>query len=202
MTRNYYNPTITTKADVRGCPSFVVDLAWALVAIPAAVDVPDTAISDTADTFTKAGHGLKTGMCVRVSTDGLALPSPLAAGTDYWVIRIDNDVVKLALTYADATAATAVPIDLTDTGSAAATVTLTPQTNAGTVVIERAINPTNKTSSLTWKTLQTYNLVTDTSPKTYAVTDNPYSWIRVTWSVTKGALSTNTAVLGGQAWAK
>lgn len=202
MTRNYYNPTITTKADVRGCPSFVVDLTWAMVAIPAAVDVPDTAISEPNNTFTKAGHGLVTGMCVRVSTDGLALPAPLAALTDYWVIRIDNDVVKLALTYADATAATVVPIDLTDTGSAAATVTLTPQTNAGTVLIERAINPTNKTTSLTWKTLQSYNLVTDSSPKSYTLVDNPYSWIRVTWNVTKGALASNTAVLGGQAWAK
>lgn len=70
----------------------------------------------TANTISIAGHGLVTGdgpVCVR--NLGGALPSPLVAQTDYWVIRIDANTLRLATSSGNALAGTF--IDLTTTGS-------------------------------------------------------------------------------------
>jgi hypothetical protein len=202
--RNYYQTSIGTKGDVRGCPSFVIDVAWVLAAVPGApVTLPDTDVSEPNNTFTKVAHGFKTGMSAVITTDGLAVPAPLVSGTAYFIIWVDNDTFKLALTRADAVAPTAVPIDLTDTGSAAATITFTPEANVATCEVERAINPSNSTSALSWTTISSINLVTASSPQTVAKVDNPYSWVRARFVVVSGAFTgTPTAILGGTAWAK
>jgi hypothetical protein len=75
-----------------------------------------TAVDNATDQLTSVGHGLLTGAgpaAVR-NIDG-ALPAPLAALTDYWVIRVDADTVKLAASSADALAGT--PINLTTNGT-------------------------------------------------------------------------------------
>jgi hypothetical protein len=200
--RNYYATSLATKGDVRGCPSFTVDLTWAFIAIPAPVAVLDTGVTVLANTFTSVAHGLKTGMSVIATTTGIALPDPIALLTEYFVIWIDNDTFKLALTRANAVLPAYVEIDILDQGSAAATITFTAQANEGTVLIERASNPTHATALLVWHTLQTYDIIAVASPQLYAKVDNPYSWIRVTWLPTKGALSSTTNVLGGQSWVK
>ena len=202
--RNYYNSSIATKGDVRGCPSWTIDVTWALAAVPLApVTLPDTAVSEPLNTFTKVAHGFKSGMSAKITSDGLAVPAPLVSGTAYFIIWISDDVFKLALTRADAVAATVVPIDLTDTGSAAATITFTPEANVATCEIERASNPTHSTALLDWKTVSSINLVTASSPQTVAKVDNPYAWVRARFVVTRGAfVGTPTAVLGGSSWAK
>jgi hypothetical protein len=79
-----------------------------------------TAVTNGADTLTIVGHGLVTGdggadgAAVRNVGDG-ALPSPLAALTGYWIIRVDNDTIKLATSQANAMLGTA--INLTTDGS-------------------------------------------------------------------------------------
>lgn len=73
-----------------------------------------------AGTLTRASHGYQTGVAVQVSTTG-ALPSPLAASTDYYVIRVDNNTFQLALTQALALAGTAIVI--ADAGTGTHTVT-------------------------------------------------------------------------------
>lgn len=75
-----------------------------------------TAVDTATDQLTIAGHGLVTGdgpAAVR-NVDG-ALPTGLAAVTDYWVIRVDANTVKLATSSANALAGTA--IDITAAGS-------------------------------------------------------------------------------------
>lgn len=63
---------------------------------------------------TSLPSNLLTGTRCRVSTT-TTLPSPLVAATDYYLIRVDNLTFKLATSYANAIAGTA--IDITTTGS-------------------------------------------------------------------------------------
>jgi hypothetical protein len=68
------------------------------------------------DQITIAGHGLVTGDGpAAVRNVGGALPGGLVALTDYWVIRVDANTLKLATSNSNALAGTA--IDLTTTGS-------------------------------------------------------------------------------------
>jgi hypothetical protein len=62
------------------------------------------------------GHGLLTGDSVYLTTTG-ALPTGLAVSTTYWVIKIDADSFKLATTFANAVAGTAINTSGTQSGT-------------------------------------------------------------------------------------
>lgn len=79
--------------------------------------IADAAFTTThaAETLTIASHGLSTGDGpVRPTTDD-TLPDGLATDTDYWVIKVDDNTIKLAASLDDAFAGTAV--SLADDGS-------------------------------------------------------------------------------------
>jgi len=86
-----------------------------------------TAVATT-DLCTLTSHGFKTGIKVQVSNSGGALPTGLAAATDYYIIKIAANTFKLASGLVDANAGT--PINLTSDGTG--TNTVTPQAVAGT----------------------------------------------------------------------
>lgn len=65
-------------------------------------------------------HGFTTGSTVDFLTDG-TLPTGLATGTTYWVIKIDDDIVSVASSKANAFAGTALPITIA-TGSGTHTI--------------------------------------------------------------------------------
>lgn len=65
---------------------------------------------------TSIPSNLLTGTRVRVSTT-TTLPSPLVAATDYYLIRISDSTYKLATSYANAIAGTAIDITTTGTGT-------------------------------------------------------------------------------------
>jgi hypothetical protein len=71
--------------------------------------------SAATDAITLTTHNLYTGMAIMVSTDSGTLPAELSPNTLYYVIRIDADTFKLATTFANALAGTA--INLTTDGS-------------------------------------------------------------------------------------
>lgn len=73
------------------------------------------------DSITITGHDLQDLVKVRVSTT-TTLPSPLVAATDYWVIYVDANTIKLASSFANAVADTA--IDLTTQGTGTHTITV------------------------------------------------------------------------------
>lgn len=73
-------------------------------------------------TLTTALGNLRRGNVARVSNSGGALPTGLSAGTDYYVIPFGPAQVKLATSYANALAGTA--IDLTTDGTGTQTLTL------------------------------------------------------------------------------
>lgn len=64
------------------------------------------------DTINLPTHGIQnTNLIVQVANSGGALPTGLSASTDYWVIRVDADNIKLAASQEDALAGT--PVDIT-----------------------------------------------------------------------------------------
>lgn len=81
-----------------------------------------TAADDGADTVTIAGHEFVTGDGP-VRAAGADLPAGLATGTDYWIVVVSASLVKLATSYANASAEIPTVVDLTDAGSGAMTLT-------------------------------------------------------------------------------
>jgi hypothetical protein len=79
-----------------------------------------SAVNTGTDTLTATAHGLNTGDRFRVRDVGGALPTPLAAVTDYFAIKVDVDNLKVATTSANAFLGTA--IDITAAGSGTNTV--------------------------------------------------------------------------------
>ena len=77
-------------------------------------DITVTAVDDAANTLTKVAHTLLTGDGP-VQMEGVDLPLNLAEDTNYWIIRVDADKVKLAANFVDAM--NGVAIDLGDAGS-------------------------------------------------------------------------------------
>ena len=75
-----------------------------------------TAVNTGANQLTITGHGLLSGDGPAAGRSiGGSLPAPLAAATDYWIIRDDANTIRLATSSANAMAGTA--IDLTTAGS-------------------------------------------------------------------------------------
>lgn len=72
----------------------------------------------TADTFTDVGHHLTTGAgpIVLAPDGGATVPTGTTANLGYWVIYISDDVFKIAASYADALAGTAVTFSSNGTG--------------------------------------------------------------------------------------
>lgn len=75
-----------------------------------------SAVDPATDQITVTAHGLNTGDGpAAVYTPDGAIPGGLAAVTDYWVIKVDANTLKLASSSSNAVAGTA--IDITDAGS-------------------------------------------------------------------------------------
>src|SRR5574343_139277 len=77
-------------------------------------EIESTDVSVANNTFSKTSHGFITGLKVQVSNSD-TLPAPLAASTDYYVIKSSVDTFKLATSLSNALAGTS--IDITTTGS-------------------------------------------------------------------------------------
>ena len=98
----------------------------------------DTFTADTSTellTFTSTANfpsNLLTGTRVRLTTT-TTLPAPLATATDYYVIRVSDSTCKLATTYANAIAGTAIDITTTGTGTHTMTWLLPRYTNGAGV---------------------------------------------------------------------
>jgi hypothetical protein len=184
---------VSDKVDIRFMHVLGVDVSWAFAALPSAFNVATgSPFSVANDTISKSSHGLQTGQVVRVAIDGGSLPTPLAAGVDYFVIRVNTGVFKLATSLALAKAGTA--IDIEDTGTDNQAVTFTPQANVGSVVIEYCTD-LEPTLNSTWRTLDTINLASDSSPDVSKTTYANFHFIKATLSVTKGLLTTNCKVV-------
>lgn len=96
---------------------------------PSADTFVDGDVDVDENTITLTAHEFKTGLKVAATTSG-TLPGGLSA-TDYFVIVVDENTIKLATSLANAEAGTAVDITSAAGGG---THTLTPATSAGNVL--------------------------------------------------------------------
>lgn len=84
----------------------------------ALVNADDTFTATNAtETFTAVAHGLFTGDGPFLVSSSTTLPAGLSATTNYWIIRVDADNFKLALSLAAAGAGTVVAITTDGTGT-------------------------------------------------------------------------------------
>jgi hypothetical protein len=85
---------------------------------------------------------------VRVATTG-ARPGGLLANTDYWVIVLSSSTFRLAASFADAMAASPVPITITTAGTGTHTLVATADTvRAGEELLEVVSQPVEQTLSI------------------------------------------------------
>lgn len=147
------------------------------------------------DAITITAHGYATGAQVTLSTTG-ALPAHTPPSTFptidgvayYYVIKVDNDTIKLANSLANALANT--PIDLTTTGSGTGTVTPMIETRFSNNTYQNNILPDG------------YSLVAQSSTSHFATFVNPAVSTQtltdattIVWSTNSGNVATVT--LGG-----
>jgi hypothetical protein len=134
--------TLRTSIDLQESVSAAIQVVYEDAA-PAAVtfDGSDAQIVDVdANTIVSEAHGYVTGLKVAATTAG-TLPTGLSA-TDYYVIKVDADTLKLATSLANAVAGTAVNITAVGVGNS----TLTPATSAGNVAkLQESVDGTNWT---------------------------------------------------------
>jgi hypothetical protein len=96
-----------------------------------AVVTASAAIDVTANSLTSVAHGLVTGTKGQFTTSS-ALPTGISALTDYFIIKIDADIFKVATSYNLAVAGT--PVDITAAGTG--NQTFTASTKAGSLQIK------------------------------------------------------------------
>lgn len=114
----YANLSVNSYVTIKNYDRVIVDQTRipGFVASSSSTSGESTSTASAAnDTFTVASNTDRwvTGMGVRLSTTD-TLPAPLAAATNYWVIRDSATTIKFATSYANAIALTA--IDLTTDG--------------------------------------------------------------------------------------
>lgn len=81
-----------------------------------ALSIDDSGVTNADNEFASTAHGLITGDMILVTQDN-TLPTGLTTATNYWVIKVDADTFKLASSYANAIAGTAVAISDDGTGA-------------------------------------------------------------------------------------
>ncbi len=142
----------------------------------------DSIVNAVNDTLTLSAHGYTTGLKGQVSISAGSLPTGLSASTDYFVIVVDANTVKLAASLADALAGTA--IDIEDQGTEDKTISFTPTALAGGVChLEGSTDKEN------WIDIAsaTFN-VTTTQNNYLALTGFAFPYIRANVIVTAGQI--------------
>lgn len=135
---------------------------------------------NVANLFTKATHGFKTGLKVRVSNSGGALPTGLSAATDYFVIYVSASTFKLASSLVNANAGTA--IDISDDGTG--TQTITPTALAGcNVKIQGSLD------NSVWCDIGSATNITATANIFLEKVDPCFDYVRTVYTLTAGQIS-------------
>lgn len=157
---------------------------------PSAVIVPSADISAVNNTFTKTAHGLTTGIKGQWTTSS-ALPTGLSLATDYFVIKVDADVFKVAASLSDALAGTPIDISTAGTGNQ----TFTPTALAGGTIKLQQSNKSNPTTDSDWSDLGSATNIT-VDALVYLEKDRPTSlWVRSYITLTAGHITTTLNIL-------
>lgn len=154
---------------------------------PSAVVVPSSDISVADDTFTKTAHGLYTGLKGQFTTDD-TLPTGIAATTDYFIIVVSSSVFKVATTYNNAIAGTAVNITNAGVGNQ----TFTPTSIAGATITYQVSNDDVNYSDYAAAT----NITVDATNWFMSSAIPSFKYFRWKLTLTAGSLTVVTNVYG------
>lgn len=185
QTDTLFVTTNTTDAvDVRGAVTLYID-AQVTNATPSAKSFATSDVNTTDNTITEASHGYPTGLKGQFTTT-TTLPAGLSLATDYFVIATTSGTYKVATSLANAQAGTAV--DITDQGTG--THTFTPTSLAGgSVKLQESLDGTIWHDS----TNGSQN-ITATANFFWSVTAPGYDYVRLSYTLTAGALTAITRV--------
>lgn len=133
LTNNITSTSATTSTDDYSLVS--VQFGYTDIT-PAADSFVDGDVNITTDEITMTSHGFITGLVGQLTTTG-ALPTGLSAATNYYVIKVSDNIVKLASSYNNAIAGTAVDITA---AAGTGTHTFTPTALSATVKLQSTVN--------------------------------------------------------------
>lgn len=167
--------TTLTNVNIKEASGYSLVVS-ATVASSSAKTFQDADVNVSTDRITITSHGFVTGRKVAASTS-VALPTGLSA-TDYYVIKVDANTIKLASSLNNALAGTAVDITAAAGGG---THTLTPAALAScSYKLQGSIDDT------TFVDLGVSNNVTTTADFIHEKVDPQFNYVRVVWAISAG----------------
>jgi hypothetical protein len=139
----------------------------------------DSKVDVSANTIAIASHGYLDGLKLQASSTG-TLPAGITTATNYFVIVVDSNTIKLATSLSNALAGTA--IDLTDQGTSGATGTLTPTTTVTGTILLQASN-----DDITYVTISgSSQNISGAGSFFWNVSDVFYKFVRLQQNITVG----------------
>lgn len=148
-------------------------------ATPAAKTFVAANVTPAADTITITAHGFVTGL--KAPLTGTNLPTGLSA-TDYWIIRVDANTIKLATSLANALAGTAVDITAAGTTADAA---LTPSALGSNTLKLQASNDDTNYSDLSGLTVT----ISAAGNQVWNIDRPAYKYVRLSYTPGAGLLN-------------
>lgn len=168
------NTSFTTDAvDMEQVQNFSIQAKWT---VPSAITFAPTAITVADKTITKTAHGLISGTEVRMTT-ATTLPSGITgATTDYYVVYVDANTIKLSDSKAHALAGTNI-VDFVDQGTGNHTLTVT------TLSISIQPQVSNDPDTVGWISYGSATAATGAGNVAWDIpTDYKWARLSVTWT--------------------
>lgn len=181
------NLTSTTTDISAGEHSHIAVQFAYTVTTPAADTFVDADVNTTSESITLTAHGFVTGNVGQLTTTGV-LPTGLSLLTNYYVISVDANTIKLASSYANAIAGTAVDITAAAGGG---THTFTPTTISASAKLQSTVDGVNWIDIAGKSTT-----ISATGSAIHTVTSFPEPMIRVVVTQTAGMMDLNVVAFG------
>lgn len=151
--------------------------------------------SQPLDTLTVTAHGWVTGLKGQASTTG-GLPTGLSTSTDYFVIVVDANTIKLADSLVHAVAGT--QLDITSAGTGVQT--FTPTTSAGNVIKAQASADGVTFTDITVATFPaigvacTVTVATSTGAVTWDLLEPGFRYLNILYTPSAGQITFSVAI--------
>jgi hypothetical protein len=179
---------------------YAYSAAWTDVT-PGSLVFADGDVNVSTNDILFSNHGFETGLKIQLSTTGV-LPSdaggPLATATDFFVIKVDNDLFQLATTRANAIAGT--EIDILSAAGGGSHTALPTASVQGTIKLQAINEDITRLSSgaidnLTWFDISNSDVDMSTTTSFMWNADGAfYRHVRLHCEVTQGQISLDSDI--------
>jgi len=157
------------------------------IAAPLTQPFADTDVNPVLDRITIANHGYKKGLKGQFTTTG-SLPGGISAATDYFIIRLDDNTIKVADSLANAEAGTAILINTTGSG----THTFTPAAFGGGMI---GLSTSN--NGINYVNLPSCQVSIDSAGNSmFNIVEPAYQFLKFTFTPSSGAVDLSVILNG------